>query len=296
MSDFFNTKNNLVKEKKNVRFQQNIEKNDENIKIMKIQEIDNDIRELEKRIIYKEKSKNTIPEIIFIIPYRDRKEQKIFFETYIKIILEDVEKYELYFVHQCDKRPFNRGAMKNIGFLAIKEKYKQNYKSMTFVFHDIDTIPHKKNLFDYKTKEGEIKHFYGFFNTLGGIVSINGNDFEKINGYINNWGWGYEDNNLQIKALSNKIKIVRDPFFKLGDNNIIHLFDNVKKHISKFEQTSKQIHNNIDGINKITGLEFSFKNEFINVYAFDTLYAIPKLDLVNMNDEKNKGNKLKMFM
>ena len=296
MSDFFNSKNNLVKEKKNVRFQQNIEKNDENVKIMKIQEIDNDIRELEKKIFYKEKNKNTIPEIVFIIPYRDRKEQKIFFETYIKIILEDVEKYELYFVHQCDKRPFNRGAIKNIGFLAMKDKYKQHYKSMTFVFHDIDTIPHKKNLFDYKTKEGIIKHFYGFFNTLGGIVSINGNDFEKINGFINNWGWGYEDNNLQIKALAHKIKIVRDPFFKLGDNNIIHLFDNVKKHISKFEQTKKQIHNNIDGINKITGLEFSFKNEFINVYAFDTLYAIPKLNSVNMNDEINKGNKLKMFM
>ena len=64
---------------------------------------------------------------VFIVPYRDRPEHKHFFLNYIKNVLPD-EKYEIYFAHQQDNRPFNRGAMKNIGFLAIKEKYPNDYR------------------------------------------------------------------------------------------------------------------------------------------------------------------------
>jgi hypothetical protein len=42
-----------------------------------------------------------------------------------------------------------------------------------------------KNLINYATTVGNIKHFYGFTFTLGGIVSITGEDFEKMNGYLN---------------------------------------------------------------------------------------------------------------
>jgi len=142
------------------------------------------------------------PKVVFIVPYRNRPQHKFFFSNYLKTILEDSylkDDYEIYFSHQCDIRAFNRGATKNIGFLAIKEKYPNDYKNITFVFNDIDTIPFA-NIFNYETNSGVVKHFYGFDYALGGIVAVKGSDFEKINGYPNFWGWGMEDNVLQTRC------------------------------------------------------------------------------------------------
>jgi hypothetical protein len=151
-----------------------------------------------------------IPKVIFIVPYRNRPQHKFFFSNYLKTIMQESDlkdKYELYFAHQSDTRGFNRGATKNIGFLAVKTKYPKDYKNMTFVFNDIDTIPFS-NLFNYETEKGITKHFYGFDYALGGIVSLNGSDFEAINGFPNFWGWGMEDKVLQNRCEKKNIKIV----------------------------------------------------------------------------------------
>ena len=68
-----------------------------------------------------------IPKIIFIVPYRNREMQQRFFHHHMtSYILKDMNKddYEIYYIHQKDTRPFNRGAIKNAGFLVMKEKYK----------------------------------------------------------------------------------------------------------------------------------------------------------------------------
>mgnify|MGYP001242322733 CR=1 FL=1 len=87
------------------------------------------------------------------------------------------------FIEQNHEHEFNRGAMKNIGFLLLKSKYPTYYKNITMVFHDVDVMPYTKGFFNYEAKIGEVKHFYGYTFALGGIVSINGEDFEKINGF-----------------------------------------------------------------------------------------------------------------
>ena len=73
-----------------------------------------------------------IPKRVFIVPYRNRIQQKFFFSKYMSFILEDHDDYEVYFSHQCDARTFNRGAVKDIGFLAVKDKFS---KSINFVVH-----------------------------------------------------------------------------------------------------------------------------------------------------------------
>ena len=103
----------------------------------------------------------SIPTRVFIVPYRSRPNQKEEFLKNMKVLLEDLtERYEIYFAHQCDSRPFNRGAMKNLGFIAIKNKYPHNYKDITFIFNDVDTFPGEKGMIDYITTPGIVKHYY----------------------------------------------------------------------------------------------------------------------------------------
>ncbi len=212
------------------------------------------------------------PKLIFIVPYRDRKEHKLFFMKYMEYILEDYKKedYEIIFAHQFDFRPFNRGAMKNIGFLAMKKKYPNEYNNITFIFHDVDTMPYQKNLLKYETSEGIIKHFYGYEFALGGIFSIKGKDFEKINGFPNMWGWSMEDNIIQQRALNHGLKIDRNNFFKLGSRAILQFTDGINKIINK-KEIAHFINNNYPhGLNSINNLIFEESGEFINVKNFTT--------------------------
>jgi hypothetical protein len=198
------------------------------------------------------------PSLVFIVPYRDRQQQLAFFDKQMrKTVLEDMDpsSYSIYYVEQCDTRDFNRGAMKNIGFLAMKAKYPDDYKNITFVFNDIDTMPYTANFLNYHTKPGVIKHFYGYTFTLGGIVSITGADFEKIIGYPNFWAWGYEDNLLQIRALSAKLTIDRSQFYPIMDKNILQLKDGLERVVNR-KEFNRYAGNTIDGILTIRDLVY----------------------------------------
>jgi hypothetical protein len=180
--------------------------------------------------------------------------------------------YEVYFSHQCDARSFNRGATKNIGFLAIKNKYPNDYKNITFVFNDIDTIPFA-NFFNYKTEKGTVKHFYGFEYALGGIVALNGDDFETINGFPNFWGWGMEDNVLQKRCENYGLAIDRSQFYPIGSPYILHLFDGVQRIINRKDPWRATHDNGIDGIKTIHKLKYDIdtqsKNPLDNVHKVD---------------------------
>jgi len=223
----------------------------------------------------------TIPKRVFIVPYRNRIQHKFFFSKYMSFILEDKKDYEIYFSHQCDARTFNRGAVKNIGFIAIKNKYPEHYKNITFIFNDIDTIPFHK-IFDYETTVGTVKHYYGFKYALGGIVVMKGGDFEKINGFPCYWGWGMEDNALQKRCDRNKLLIDRSNFYEIGKPQILQLFDGISRIISKKDPWRSENDNGIDGLQTISRLNYKIDN--ISDNPNDNIYNIddPRFFYINI--------------
>jgi len=247
------------------------------------------IQQITTEVEITEQITSVAPKLIFIVPYRDRAQQQQFFSAHMNVILEDIPKedYEIYYIHQADAREFNRGAMKNIGFLAMKNKYPNDYQNITFVFNDVDTMPFSKNFLNYETSAGVVKHFYGYTFALGGIVSVNGGDFEKTLGYPNFWTWGYEDNLLQKRILNAGIQIDRSQFYPIMDKNIFQMKDGITRVVNRGE-FERFVSDTTEGWQSITGLQYSIDDStrFINVTAFDTGYQ-EKKELTRVHDLRN---------
>jgi hypothetical protein len=222
-----------------------------------------------------------IPKCIFIVPYRNRVQHKFFFSKYMSFILEDKDNYEIFFSHQCDARTFNRGAVKNIGFIAARNKYPEHYKDITFIFNDVDTIPFSK-IFDYETKHGIVKHYYGFKYALGGIVVMKGSDFEKTNGFPCFWGWGMEDNVLQKRCDTVGLKVDRSVFYNIGSPEILQLFDGISRIISKNDPWRGEYDDGQDGLKTISQLKYSIDEKSEN--PNDNIFVVhnPNIKIVNI--------------
>jgi hypothetical protein len=234
-----------------------------------------------------------IPKLVFIVPYRDREQQLLFFEKHMKEILADYdpEDYKIYIIHQTDKREFNRGALKNIGFLLIKEKYPKDYQNITIVFNDVDTMPLNKNFFHYETTPGTVKHFYGYTFALGGIVSINAKDLESINGYPNLWAWGFEDNMLQHRVLNHpNLTIDRSEFYPLLDKNVLQLKDGLERLVNRGE-FDRYIAKTPEGIDSIRSLIYQINENsgYVNVIYFET--GVQMDPSKNQIHDLRKGNR-----
>ena len=207
-------------------------------------------------------NERVVPKMIFIVPYRNRKILLQKFLTGMVHILEDIPKddYKIIVVHQCDSRLFNRGAIKNLGFLYIKRLYPNDYKRITLVFNDVDIYPFAKNDIQYITQPSIVKHFYGYTYTLGGIVSITGEDFEKINGYPNLWGWGYEDNLLQIRLETAKCVIDRSNFENIETmpkhSRFAHASDGLTRILNKNEYM-RAINRTKEGITELRNVQYN---------------------------------------
>ena len=194
--------------------------------------------------------------------------------------LENEDDYEIYFVHQCDTRNFNRGAIKNIGFLAMKEKYPNDYQNITFIFNDVDTLPFHR-IFDYQTSPGVVTHYYGFDTALGGIVVMKGFDFELVNGYPNYWGWGMEDACLQKRCLKYDLTINRSHFYKIGSPEILQLFDGVSRLVSRRDPERMKNDNGVDGLRTIQNLMYSVDAESLN--PNDNIFVVSNSKMMVIN-------------
>lgn len=275
------------------------------------------------------------PKFIIIVPYRDREEHLTFFKSQMKKVFATTSEndYKILVIHQCDTRSFNRGAIKNIGFIAVKQMYPTDYRNITLVFNDVDCMPREAGIINYITSPGIIKHYYGYTYTLGGIVSILAGDFERIGGFPNFWNWGYEDNLLQKRAFYAKMRIDRSTFYEVYENveknalsKGLPVPDRMTQPIIQLSHGSLRTMNHADymkyssytrdGIASIKGVRFEFVSDegllipdngfLINVYEFDVGYSENKektfvYDLVNGNSpykglKRHRGPSNKMSL
>jgi len=142
----------------------------------------------------------------FIIPYRNRKEHLNEFINRFTEYLKDKDiDVQFYIIHQINVGEFNRGAMKNIGFLEICKTRPDGL----FIFHDVDTYPTYWGSIPYEAKRGEFKRpvLNMASENLGLICSCWKEEFEKTNGFANYWGWGSEDGALYNRAKKLGIQI-----------------------------------------------------------------------------------------
>tara|TARA_B100001094_G_scaffold332134_1_gene402928 strand:+ start:857 stop:1606 length:750 start_codon:yes stop_codon:yes gene_type:complete len=242
---------------------------------------------------------SVIPKYIFIIPYRDREEHKVFFLNYMRdTVLKNINNYEIYLSYQRDNRMFNRGAVKNLGFLACVGKYPNDWQNINFIFNDIDVIPYDKDVFIYETQIGKIIHNYGYNFTLGGCVVIKGIDFMRINGYPNIWTYGLEDNMLEFRAKGAGIKIDRNNMHEITSKKVLHLFDSNYRNVTTETLDTIKKEYWYDGLNTLKDKKYSIDGNIINIYNFNGLkdlrtvkynkVDINNLETIQTTEEKSK--------
>ncbi|XP_046558093.1 beta-1,4-N-acetylgalactosaminyltransferase bre-4-like, partial [Haliotis rubra] len=76
--------------------------------------------------------------LAIIIPYRDREVNlKILLNNLHRVLQKQQAEYAIFVVEQENGTPFNRGMIKNIGYLEAKALCHFD----CFTFHDVDLVP-----------------------------------------------------------------------------------------------------------------------------------------------------------
>lgn len=222
---------------------------------------------------------------VYIVPYRDRAEHLEFFRTYLKHV--ERADHRVLVVHQCDARPFNRGAMKNIGFLAVKQLYPETYQNVTLVFNDVDIMPYKEGVFHTDTVAGVVKHNYGYTTCLSASFVIKAGDFEKTGGFPNLWAWGLEDFIIQERVLASGLRIDRSRFKPVGDRSVLQFFDGMTRNVSTLSIETTRLKHLRDGWPSIQ-VRFEMEGDMVQVRDFTCLYP-PDTTNVETKDIRTLG-------
>ena len=123
-----------------------------------------------------------------------------------------------------------------------------------------------------------LKWIFGLIAAIGGILAIKGVDFERIYGFPNYWGWGFEDNKLQRKWGEVNGKIDRRQFFSIHHPEIMQIFTGKPWELAKKTINMKNVTymedaaSNYGGFNTIRNLTYNVENLSDNVLMLHVTY------------------------
>ena len=149
-----------------------------------------------------------------VVPYRDREVDLAQFVPHMHTFLEaQGVDFTLIVVNQTDANRFNRGELINIGHQL--SKWTHDY----MVMHDVDLYPANPSIpYAMFPNPGEVysllgslhptERSYRYVGFLGGVCTVRMDDFERMNGFPNNfWGWGGEDDAFHRRLKRQGIRV-----------------------------------------------------------------------------------------
>ena len=166
-----------------------------------------------KKVVHKNK-------VIVIIPVRNRNShlEKLLPKICSLLEYQNIN-YNIIIIEQKHGKLFNKGKLNNTGFLEAINIYSPKH----VLFTDVDNIPMYNDTYNLELFNNILfKHYYGYSTCLGGIFSCNIETFYKVNGFSNSyWGWGQEDDDLNIRARILDIPIDRSDLLEINSYNRI---------------------------------------------------------------------------
>lgn len=157
-----------------------------------------------------------------VVPYRDRQAHLEQFLPHLREYLDDHGlTWRLVIAEQEGGLPFNRGAIKNAGFLL-------GGASDYTCFHDVDYLPLNADygwsdepaclpLVGAEGRPVRISNIIrrlhlGGIDFFGGAVLMPDALFRRVDGYSNDyWGWGFEDSDIVRRFAAAGIACIRRP-------------------------------------------------------------------------------------
>ena len=227
---------------------------------------------------------------VIIVTERYRQHQQNKFIECIRKFHKDIT---IVIIHQNNDNIFNKSMLNNICKTLLDKEYGKNYFNY-IIFIDIDMFP--KNNFDISYVNylaqfcGKLYEYKKRDNSKafsGGIIIINSEIFDNINGYDNDYiGWGYEDKDL-LKRFYNKydiISTIRYCDFICPKNNSDKIYK--EENFIRFQNTNL----NIKGINNLRytdNLEYPYDYKLCYKTYDSTLNIIEYyVDFIDIKNER----------
>jgi hypothetical protein len=200
------------------------------------------------------------------------RELKLFIKLMNKLLIPYCQ-FHIYIIEQSDDGElFNIGKLKNIGFNIAKKEYSYD----NYIFSDIDIIP-DYDLIKYYSKKLKYPISLALRGTrymnnnlvdkkifMGSLLGFSSTQFEKINGYPNNfWGWGGEDEAIKGRLVNSGMNTFYYPskgsIIDLEEtkdmktiNNVNNKLKIVKKEEVKYEKLVQDLSTwNENGLNNL---------------------------------------------